>query len=70
MDCNPGSSYTESMGFIFGLAVLNMEMTPSEALTGVTLNPAYSLDLAGKLGSLDVGNKRTFCCLTVKRWQF
>ncbi|HCD71832.1 MAG TPA: imidazolonepropionase, partial [Thermovirga lienii] len=31
-DCNPGSSYTESMPFVFGLAVLNMDMTVEEAL--------------------------------------
>lgn len=62
-DCNPGSCYTESMQFIFGLAVLNMEMTPAEALTGVTLNPAYSLGLAGKVGSLEVGKQADFLLL-------
>lgn len=62
-DCNPGSSYTESMQFIFGLAVLNMDMSPAEALTGVTLNPAYSLGLANKVGSLDVGKQADFLLL-------
>ncbi len=62
-DCNPGSSYTESMQFIFGLAVLNMEMSPAEALTGATLNPAYSLGLADKVGSLDVGKQADFLLL-------
>ncbi|PID75114.1 MAG: imidazolonepropionase [Deltaproteobacteria bacterium] len=62
-DCNPGSCYTESMQFIFALAVLNMRMTPEEALTGVTLNPAYSLGLADKTGSLDVGKQADFLLL-------
>ena len=62
-DCNPGSCYTESMQFIFGLAVLNMNMSPAEALTGVTLNPAYSLGLGGKVGSLDVGKQADFLLL-------
>lgn len=62
-DCNPGSCYTESMQFIYGLAVLNMHMTPAEALTGVTLNPAYSLGLADKVGSLDVGKQADFLLL-------
>ncbi len=62
-DCNPGSCYTESMQFIFGLAVLNMHMTPAEALTGATLNPAYSLGLAEKVGSLDVGKQADFLLL-------
>lgn len=62
-DCNPGSCYTESMQFIYGLAVLNMNMTPAEALIGVTLNPAYSLGLAEKVGSLDVGKQADFLLL-------
>ncbi len=62
-DCNPGSSYTESMQFVFGLAVLNMEMSTSEALTAVTLNPAYSLGLAETTGSLDVGKQADFLLL-------
>lgn len=65
-DCNPGSSYTESMQFIYGLAVLNMDMSPAEALTGVTLNPAYSLGLANKLGSLDLGKQADFLILNGK----
>ncbi|MFT5702072.1 MAG: imidazolonepropionase [Desulforhopalus sp.] len=62
-DCNPGSCYTESMQFIFGLAVLNMNMSPAEALTGVTLNSAYSLGLGSKVGSLDVGKQADFLLL-------
>lgn len=62
-DCNPGSSFTESMQFVIGLAVLNMDMTPSEALTGSTLNSAYSIGLADKVGSLDVGKQADFLLL-------
>ncbi|BHH86155.1 imidazolonepropionase [Desulforhopalus sp. 52FAK] len=62
-DCNPGSCFTESMPFIFGLAVLNMNMTPAEALTGVTLNPAYSLGVAEKVGSLEAGKQADFLLL-------
>lgn len=59
-DCNPGSSYTESMPFILGLAVLNMELTPSEALVGATLNSAYAINMAKSVGSLDVGKQADF----------
>ncbi len=59
-DCNPGSSYTESMPFIMGLAILNMEMTPAEALTGATLNSAYAVNLASKAGSLEPGKQADF----------
>jgi imidazolonepropionase len=62
-DCNPGSSYTESMPFVIGLAVLNMMMTPFEALTGATLNAAYALGVADRVGSLDVGKQADFLLL-------
>lgn len=56
-DCNPGSSYCESMPFVIGLAVMNMDMTPEEALVAATLNSAYAIGLADKAGSLDVGKQ-------------
>lgn len=62
-DCNPGSSYSESMPFIIGLAVLNMLMSPAEALTGATLNSAYSIGVAERVGSLDVGKQADFLVL-------
>lgn len=62
-DCNPGSSYTESMPFIFGLAVLNMHLSVPEALVAATLNAAYAVGMARKLGSLDVGKCADFLLL-------
>ncbi len=62
-DCNPGSSFTESMPFVIGLAVLNMKMSPAEALTGATLNAAYAINRAARVGSLDVGKQADFLIL-------
>ena len=62
-DCNPGSSFTESMQFVIGLAVVNMHMTPAEALTGATLNSAYAINMADKVGSLDRGKQADFLLL-------
>ena len=62
-DCNPGSSFTESMQFVIGLAVVNMDMTPAEALTGATLNSAYAINMADKVGSLDKGKQADFLLL-------
>jgi imidazolonepropionase len=42
-DCNPGSSYVTSMGFIIALAVREMTMTPDEALWCATLGGARAL---------------------------
>lgn len=62
-DCNPGSSYTESMPFVFGLAVLGMRLTVDEALTAATLNAAYAIGQAGQAGSLDPGKNADFLLL-------
>lgn len=59
-DCNPGSCFTESMPFIFGLGVMNMDMTVEEALVATTLNPAWSTGLQDKAGSLEVGKQADF----------
>lgn len=62
-DCNPGSSYTESMPFIFGLAVLNMNLTVPEALVAATLNAAYAIGMAERVGSLETGKSADFLLL-------
>ena len=51
------------MPFIFGLAVMNMDMTPEEALTATTLNSAYSAGMADRVGSLDEGKSADFLLL-------
>lgn len=56
-DCNPGSSYTESLPFVIGLGVMKMDMTPEEALNAATLNSAYAIGAEEKVGSLDVGKQ-------------
>jgi len=62
-DGNPGSSYTESMPFVFGLAVVQMHLTPEEALVAATLNGAYALKEADRAGSLDPGKRADFILL-------
>jgi len=56
-DCNPGSSYSESLSIIISLAVLQMKMTTAEAITAVTVNAAYALDRTGKIGQLEPGQQ-------------
>ena len=54
-DCNPGSSYTESLAIIVSLAVRQMKMTTAEALSAITINAAAALDRAGRIGRLVPG---------------
>ena len=42
-DCNPGTSYFESMAPILSLAVVEMGLTVEEAITAATLGGARSL---------------------------
>jgi imidazolonepropionase len=54
-DCNPGSSYTESLSIIISLAAVEMKLIAAEAISAVTVNAAYAIDRAGKIGQLQVG---------------
>jgi imidazolonepropionase len=54
-DFNPGTSPTCSMPMILSLACTQMRMTPAEAIAAATINPAYSLRLHDRVGSLEVG---------------
>ncbi|MBM3695997.1 MAG: imidazolonepropionase [Actinobacteria bacterium] len=47
-DCNPGTSYVESMPFVIALACLQMGLTPEEALWAATRGGALALDEADK----------------------
>jgi imidazolonepropionase len=56
-DFNPGSSPTPSMQMILSIACTQMRMTPAEAITAATINPAYSLNRGRLVGSLEVGKQ-------------
>ena len=59
-DFNPGSSPTPSMLMILSLAATHLKMTPAEAITAATINPAYSLNRGDQIGSLEVGKVADF----------
>ncbi len=62
-DCNPGSSYTESMPAVIVLAVFQLGMSIEESLTAATLNAACTLDLGHEIGSIEVGKQADFALL-------
>jgi imidazolonepropionase len=59
-DFNPGSSPIASMPAVLSLACTQMQMTPAETLTAATINPAWSLNLGGQVGSLEAGKHADF----------
>jgi imidazolonepropionase len=54
-DVNPGGGLSPSMPFAIALACFAMHMTFEEALVGATINGAWSLDRADRVGSLERG---------------
>jgi imidazolonepropionase len=64
-DFNPGTSPTFNMQFILSLACAQMHLTPAEAITAATLNAAYSLRRAGRIGSLEAGKQADLIVMEV-----
>ena len=54
-DVNPGGGLSPSMPFAIALACFGMHMTLEEAVVAATINAAWSLDLADRVGSLEPG---------------
>ena len=54
---NPGGGFSPSLPFAMTLACFAMGLTFEEALAGVTINAAYSLDRHDRIGSLEPGKQ-------------
>jgi imidazolonepropionase len=59
-DFNPGSSPTASIPMILSLACTQMKMSPAEAISAATINPAHSLGRGDQIGSLESGKAANF----------
>lgn len=64
-DFNPGTSPTLNMQFILSLACTALHMTPAEAIAAATLNAAYALRRADRLGSLEPGKQADLAVMDV-----
>ncbi|MBM4422313.1 MAG: imidazolonepropionase [Chloroflexi bacterium] len=56
-DCNPGTGWCESMQFVVALACRYLKLTPAQALAAATVNAAFAIGLADRVGSLEVGKQ-------------
>jgi imidazolonepropionase len=56
-DFNPGTSPVPSLPLVMTLAVLELGLTPAEALAAVTVNAAHSLGLGDEVGSIEPGHQ-------------
>ncbi len=64
-DCNPGTSWCESMGFIQALAARYMRLTPPQALAAATINAAFAVGRGDRVGSLEPGKQADVLVLAV-----
>ena len=65
-DCNPGTSYVTSMGFVIALAVREMGLSPDEALYAATRGGAAALR-RGDVGHLGLGARADLVILDAPR---
>lgn len=56
-DCNPGSSPSGNMMFLWSLGCIKMRLTPEEALSAFTINGAAALGLSADRGAISVGRR-------------
>jgi imidazolonepropionase len=64
-DCNPGTSWNESMQFAIALSCRYMGLTPAQAIAASTINSAYAIRRADTIGSIEVGKQADMLILSV-----
>ncbi|HSL30914.1 MAG TPA: imidazolonepropionase [Anaerolineales bacterium] len=64
-DCNPGTSWNESMQFAIALACRYMGLTPAQAIAASTINAAHAIRRADRVGSIEAGKQADMLILSV-----
>ena len=69
-DYNPGSTPSENYQLTLQISGNKLRMLPSEILTAATINPAFSLDMHKKVGSIEVGKDADILLLNCKNLDY
>jgi imidazolonepropionase len=64
-DCNPGTSWNESMQFAIALSCRYMGLTPAQAIAASTINSAHAIRKSDTIGSIEVGKQADMLILSV-----
>jgi imidazolonepropionase len=64
-DCNPGTTWNESMQFVIALACRMMKITPAQAIAATTINSAHAIRRSDTIGSIEVGKQADMLILSV-----
>ncbi|HEX5839879.1 MAG TPA: imidazolonepropionase [Anaerolineales bacterium] len=68
-DCNPGTSWNESMQFAIALACRYMKLTPAQAIAASTINSAHAIRRSDSIGSIEVGKQADMLILSVPNYR-
>jgi len=64
-DCNPGTTWNESMQFVIALACRMMKITPAQAIAAATINSAHAIRRSDAIGSIEIGKQADMLILSV-----
>lgn len=64
-DCNPGTSWNESMQMAIALSCRYMGLTPAQAIAAATINSAHAIRRSDVIGSIEVGKQADMLILSV-----
>jgi imidazolonepropionase len=64
-DCNPGTTWNESMQFVIALSCRMMKITPAQAIAASTINSAHAIRRADRVGSIETGKQADMLILSV-----
>ncbi|RJP48833.1 MAG: imidazolonepropionase [Anaerolineaceae bacterium] len=68
-DCNPGTTWNESMQFVIALACRMMKLTPAQAIAATTINSAHAIRRADRVGSIEIGKQADMLILSVNDYR-
>jgi imidazolonepropionase len=69
-DFNPGSAFCESLPLVCSLAATQLHLSPAEALAACTVNAAYVLGRADRIGRIAPGNHANIVLLDARDWRY
>jgi imidazolonepropionase len=64
-DCNPGTSWNESMQLAIALSCRYMGLTPAQAIAASTINAAHAIRRSDTVGSIEAGKQADMLILSV-----
>ena len=64
-DCNPGTTWCESMQMVIAIACRYLKLTPAQAIAASTLNAAHAIGRGDRIGALEAGRQADVIVLDV-----